>query len=1061
MDAAAAVAAFGAAAGGLIYPAAGDVQGVVAVDAVARLAVFGAAADGMLYPAGDGEAVAGGNACAAGVVLAGAGGVAALGLIDDTDSDFHGLAKDAFAAALAFAALCGSDGVGPRVSAGALGDGELTVTVDAVAAVAGAIGRIAAGGVVDSGALGDVDLAVAVDAAAAALAGAALRFFDFGVVLDGEYTGAVDAVAAAHRGIAALGVLDEGLAGDLQAAAAEDACAAVRFAVAALRVSDGGGSDGELLGAVDAVAAFAVAGICAGAALGVYDFAARDVDLAVAVDAVAAVCSFGSGSAESTCVGIGSFSSTTRLPFADGAALDGEVAAAVDARAAALAGAALRFFDFGVVLDGEYTGAVDAVAAAHPGIAALGVLDEGLAGDLQVAVAVDAGAAVPAAAALRVSDGGARDGERLGAVDAVAAVAVGAAAGGVAALRFFDGTVTDFYGGLAGGLAKDAFAAVLACAALRGFDGAAIDGELVLAVDAVAAGAGAFAALGVYDFAARDVDRAVAVDAVAAFCSCGSVSAESTCVGIGSFTISLPAADGAAGDGEVAFAVDAVAGVTVGGVTVAAAADGADNGGFAGNGEGLVAVDAVAGVAEFVTFAALCGFDGAALNLDGNIRALAAVFDAAAADAVAEVAAGGVLDGAARDGDCGRACSVKPAADAGTTAAALRFFDSAAIDGDCGLACSVRAAADAGTALIGLRLDYFGSAGDGDIGFAGSSATAANAGTIGVADGGDVAACYLNVAGTGITVVCSGGVPDAADASRGQAACGSQAAGVVAFAICFGCDGQFAGVLATIALFVVLEAGMEAAAGEGIAALERDRRVALALDAEGGVTIGLIFLVAGIDVDILQRHVEGAVFDLVDDSDDVAGDVFGCALEAFEHVLHGLGRVVPVIIVVIGVGDIEGWAGVHELASRHRASALRAFGKGLAAGGGVGLVLFRGIGLVFLAAGGVAGLAFVFLVAGGVVAGLVFVFLVAGGVVVGLGLFFLVAAVRRHVALGVVFLAAAVRRAAALGVGLFVAEVDLFFGFAVFFCFVFCFERGQIGLGGRLCEGAAGGGGII
>ena len=563
----------------------------------------------------------------------------------------------------------------------------------------------------------------------------------------------------------------------------------------------------------------------------------------------------------------------------------------------------------------------------------------------------------------------------------------------------------------------------------------------------MAAGAGAFAALGVYDFAARDVDRAVAVDAVAAFCSCGSVSAESTCVGIGSFTISLPAADGAAGDGEVAFAVDAVAGVTVGGVTVAAAADGADNGGFAGNGEGLVAVDAVAGVAEFVTFAALCGFDGAALNLDGNIRALAAVFDAAAADAVAEVAAGGVLDGAARDGDCGRACSVKPAADAGTTAAALRFFDSAAIDGDCGLACSVRAAADAGTALIGLRLDYFGSAGDGDIGFAGSSATAANAGTIGVADGGDVAACYLNVAGTGITVVCSGGVPDAADASRGQAACGSQAAGVVAVAICFGCDGQFAGVLATIALFVVLEAGMEAAAGEGIAALERDRRVALALDAEGGVAIGLIFLVAGIDVDILQRHVEGAVFDLVDDSDDVVGDVFGCVLEAFEHVLHGLGRLDLGLIVVIGVGDLKGWAGVHELASRHRASALRAFGKGLAAGGEsvtrLGVALRAGVATL-RAGGGAVGLVFVFLVAGGV-AGLVFVFLAAGGAV-GLVLFR---------GIGLVFLAVVVRRAAALGV----AEVDLVFGFAVFFCFVFCFGRGQIGLGGRGCGGDAGGAG--
>ena len=267
-------------------------------------------------------------------------------MIDDTDSDFHGLAKDAAAAALAVAALRGSDGVGTLGSAGALGDGELTVTVDAVAAVAGVIGRIAAGGVIDFGALGDGEVVLAVDAVAAALAGAALRFLDGGVVLDGEYTGAVDAVAAAHPGIAALGVLDEGLAGDVQVAVAVDAVAAGSFADAALRVSDGGGSDGELLGAVDAVAAFAVAENCAVAALGVYDFAARDVDFAVAVDAVAAFCSCGSGSTESTCVGIGSF--TIRLPAADGAVLDGEIAFAVDARAAgSLAAAALRSFDFG------------------------------------------------------------------------------------------------------------------------------------------------------------------------------------------------------------------------------------------------------------------------------------------------------------------------------------------------------------------------------------------------------------------------------------------------------------------------------------------------------------------------------------------------------------------------------------------------------------------------------------------------------------------------------------------------------------------------------------------
>ena len=301
---------------------------------------------------------------------------------------------------------------------------------------------------------------------------------------------------------------------------------------------------------------------------------------------------------------------------------------------------------------------------------------------------------------------------------------------------------------------------------------------------------------------------------------------------------------------------------------------------------------------------------------------------------------------------------------------------------------------------------------------------------------------------------------------------------------------------------------MEAAAGEGIAALQRDRRVARALDAEGGVAHGLIFLVAGIDVDIVQRHVEGAVFDLVDDLDDVVGggvgDAFGHGHEVFDRVIHDFGRLDLGLIVVIGVGDIEGWAGVRELASQHRAVA--------------GLGLFRGISLVFLAAGGVAGLVLVFLAAGGAVR-LVLVFLAAGGAV-RLVLVFLAAVGRRHVALGVavlraggavglvlvflaaggvaglvlvflaaggavrlvlvflaaggaaglvlvflaaggaaglvlvflaaggvaglvlVFLAAAVRRAVALGV----AEVGLFFGFAVFFCF----ERGQIGLGGRL-----------
>ena len=163
---------------------------------------------------------------------------------------------------------------------------------------------------------------------------------------------------------------------------------------------------------------------------------------------------------------------------------------------------------------------------------------------------------------------------------------------------------------------------------------------------------------------------------------------------------------------------------------------------------------------------------------------------------------------------------------------------------------------------------------------------------------------------------------------------------------------------------------MSVAAGEGIAAAERDFRVARALDAEGGVVVGL-------NVDILQRHVEGAVFDLVDDFDDVVGDVFGCVPEVFRSTLQDRGRFVPGLIVVIGVGDIEGWAGVRELASQHRAVA--------------GLGLFRGISLVFLAAGVVVGLVLVFLAAGVVVVGLVLVFLAAGGVVAGLVLVFLAA----------------------------------------------------------------------
>ena len=380
----------------------------------------------------------------------------------------------------------------------------------------------------------------------------------------------------------------------------------------------------------------------------------------------------------------------------------------------------------------------------------------------------------------------------------------------------------------------------------------------------------------------------------------------------------------------------------------------------------------------------------------------------AAADACAAVdAARGLFNGAAGDGDGGVAGGSHAAADAGTTGAALRVFDGAAGDGDVGVACSVRPTADAGTTLIGPRID-FGSAADGDIGFAGSPCTAANAGTIGGTDGGDVAACYLNGAGT--TVAYFAGVPDAADASRGTAACGGQAAGVAAIFIS-GCDGQFAGVFsAIIVLFVVLEAGMLAVAGEGIVALERDRRVARALDAEGGVIFGL-------NVDIVQRHVEGVViaFGLVDDADDIVGDVFGCAPEVFRRAFQDRSRFVPGLFVVIGVGDLEGCTGVRELAFGCREAALRAFrafGRGLAAGGGsaarraggaalrafalrvrasragvlaAGLVLFRGISLVFLAAGSVVRLVLAFFAAGSV-AGLVFVFLVA--------------VVRRHVALG-------------------------------------------------------------
>lgn len=64
----------------------------------------------------------------------------------------------------------------------------------------------------------------------------------------------------------------------------------------------------------------------------------------------------------------------------------------------------------GALRDGEVAFAVDAVAATVPAVAALGVLDEGLAEDVQGAVAVDAVAAVIVAfAALRVFDGAAGD----------------------------------------------------------------------------------------------------------------------------------------------------------------------------------------------------------------------------------------------------------------------------------------------------------------------------------------------------------------------------------------------------------------------------------------------------------------------------------------------------------------------------------------------------------------------------------------------------------------------------------------------------------------------------
>ena len=257
------------------------------------------------------------------------------------------------------------------------------------------------------------------------------------------------------------------------------------------------------------------------------------------------------------------------------------------------------------------------------------------------------------------------------------------------------------------------------------------------------------------------------------------------------------------------------------------------------------------------------------------------------------------------------------------------------------------------------------------------------------------------------------------------AAFGSQASGV----ICSGCDGQFSGV--TIALFVALEAGMAVAADEGIAAAERDRCVAHALNAEGGFG-GLA--TADIDVDIVQRHVEGLVcfaaaaiaYEVVDDADDVFGEVFRRGLQG--RVRFGLGRV-----VVIG-------AGVHDLASRRRAVA----GLGvvfLVAGGGRGV----GIGAAAPRAGDVVRARGAALRAGAAArAGALRVRASRAGVLAGLVLFR---------GLRLVFLAAVVRRHVALGG----AEVDLVFAFAVF-----CFEHCGGAAGGAALRAAAGGaGGII
>ena len=777
---------------------------------------------------------------------------------------------------------------------------------------------------------------------------------DFG--LAGRASAAADACTAARTlGIfnGAAGDGDGGVAGGSHAAA--DACAAI----AAGGIPDGAAGDGDLgsaggcLAHADTRAAVAAVGAAAG---GLMYIAAGDDEAFAAVDAAAASAAFGAAAGGLLYPAAGDVQGAVAVDAVARLAAFGCAAGVVLAGAGGVA--ADGFFDDGTGKD-LHGLAKDAFAAALA-VAALRGSDGvelrgsgGAAGDGELTVTADA---VAADASGRIAALGARDGSAVGdgevvlAVDAVAADAfaggVGAVAG-IAADGFLNGTGKDFHG-----LAKDSAAAGgIAVAALRGSDGAAGDGERT-AVDSAAAGGIAVAALRGSDGAAGDGELAVAADAVAAVEGAGVLIAAAA----GSVR------DGGAGfNGEVAFAVDAVAGVTVSGVTVAAAADGVVNGGSGRNGESLVAVNAVAGVVEgAIALAALRFFNVATLNRDGNILATAA-----AADAVAEVATHGLLDGAVLDGDCGLAGAFLTAADAGTTAAAL---------------------------------------------------------------GGDVAACYLNGAGT-IAVA-------RADTSSATAACGLQAAGVVAL-VCSGCDGQFAGVnritVVILALFVVLEAGMFAAAGEGIVALERDRRVARALDAEGGVTIGRIFLVAGIDVDIVQRHVEGVVIacGLVDDFDDVVGDVFGCVLEVFRSTLQDRGRFVPGLFVVIVVGDLEGCAGVRELAFGRREAALRAFrafrafGRGLAAGGGsaarraggaalrafalrvrasragvlaAGLVLFRGISLVFLAAGSVVRLVLAFFAAGSVVR-LVLVFLAAGGVA-GLVFVFLVAVVRRHVALG-------------------------------------------------------------